>query len=41
VRRHRHEDDRHWLDKGRYAYPLFIFIGVIAWYAIWYWIADP
>jgi hypothetical protein len=25
----RHVDERHWLDKGRYAYPLFIAIGTV------------
>lgn len=30
----RHHDTRHWLDKGRYAYPFFILIGVVIWYAL-------
>jgi hypothetical protein len=29
--RRRYTDQRHWLDKGRYAYPLFITVGLILW----------
>src|SRR6187399_2249084 len=27
-------DTRHWLDKGRYAYPLYFAIGVLLWYTL-------